>query len=207
MKRVLTPLFEKVLVVLVIVAALFLSKFPTLYHFLNTPEGYWFVGHTSWFDSWDINVYLSYIRFGERAGVLLENLHTTVPHKGIFIFQFYTLLGVLNRIFHVSPIALYQIASVVVGTLFICSSYFVIGKFIKDKLFRFITLVIAVLGGGLGWATKTGESLDVAGAGFTSVYSLEIPHQGLSNLLFILAISTLILYAVKRDRSTSMLVF
>src|SRR3989338_3713186 len=92
--------FEAITVVLIIFLAIFTSKYPTLHNALNTPKELFFTKQVSWFDAWDINAYVSYLRYGQNQGVLLENSYTLDPHQGVFVFQTYTLLCVLNLFIH-----------------------------------------------------------------------------------------------------------
>jgi hypothetical protein len=178
---------EKIIVFFVILFALFLAKFPSLYHAMNTPPGYWFVGHTSWFDGWDIQVYLSAIRYGEHSGVFLQNAYTTVPHQGEFIYQFYTFLGVLNRFLHTTPIVLFQAASVIASIILISVLYVIVRFFFKERAVRLTAFATAVLGGGFGWIQQFGNAADLQSAGLTTVNSFERGHDAISTACLLLS--------------------
>lgn len=174
---------EKSIIILVTLAAIFLAKFPTLYHWLNTPQGYFFPGQTSWFDAWDINFYVAVIRFGERAGMMMQNIYTTMPHQSVFVFQYYTILGIVNRLLHFHPFFLFHLSSIItsIGLIVVC--YLLSRMFFQNKIFRIISFITMVLGGGLGWLPGIGVSADKNIAGFTFVNAFERGHDALSTLI------------------------
>lgn len=185
---------EHIFILGVIFASVFFAKFPTLYHWLHTPQGYWYPQQTSWFDAWDINVYVSYIRFGERVGLALQDTYTTIPHPSAYIYQFYTILGMLNRILHLDPFLLFHLSSIGVIIFLVLTCYFVTSIFIKDTFYRHAAFILTVLGGGFGWVSSQLGSLDTKIAGFTMVNAFERGHDGLSTILLLLVPSCLYLY-------------
>ncbi len=54
------------LILLIIISfAVFVNLFPNYYAYVNTPSGYIFSGQASWFDPWDINIYVTAIKWGQ----------------------------------------------------------------------------------------------------------------------------------------------
>lgn len=183
--------FEAITVVLIIFSAIFFSKYPTLHNALNTPKGLFFTGQVSWFDAWDINAYVSYIRYGQIHGVLLENSYTLNPHQGVFVFQTYTLLGVLNRFISLDPFLLFNLASIAVNILLVLAVYYVLKIVFQEAIERLSTLAIIVLGAGLGWIKNLYYAADFRLAGFTMVDPFERPHSGLTTLLVVIQVAFL----------------
>lgn len=179
---------EIFIIAVVIFAAVFLAKFPTLYHWLNTPKGYWYPKQTSWYDAWDTNFQVSYMRFGQNHGMMLQNTYTTLPHKGVFIYQYYTFLGVLNRFLKLDPFVLYHLASIVTSIVLILVCYKLVNTFIKDKISRFGAFIMIVLGGGVGWIFQNYLSADRNLAGFTMVNAFERGHDALSTIFLLLTL-------------------
>jgi len=175
----------RLIIVGVILAVLFFIKFPTLYNALNTPTGYWFPKQTSWFDAWDINFQVAYIRFGQRNGVLLENTYTTIPHQPVFIYQYYTILGVINRLIHLDPFLLFHISSIITSVILILVYWWMIKIFLKGTLYQIAALIMIVLGGGAGWLPLPWKSVDTHLAGFTSWYAFERGHEAAITLLLL----------------------
>ena len=183
--------FEAITVVLIIFLAIFISKYPTLHNALNTPKELFFTKQVSWFDAWDINAYVSYIRYGQNHGVLLENSYTLDPHQGVFVFQTYTLLGVLNRYVHLDPFLMFHLASISVNILLVLAVYYVLKLVFREAFERLSALAIIVLGAGLGWIKNLYYAADFRLAGFTMVDPFERPHSGLTTLLVVIQVAFL----------------
>ncbi|MBI3379763.1 hypothetical protein HY029_03355 [Candidatus Gottesmanbacteria bacterium] len=189
---------ENLIIAAVIFVAIFFTKFPTLYHWLNTPKGYWYPKNTSWFDAWDINVYVSYIRYGQKAGVFLENTYTTVPHPKEFIYQYYTFLGVFNRFLHLDPFVLFHLASIATSIVLILVTYYVIKIFIEDNTLRIAAFIISILGGGFGWISYL-QGADIWNAGFTTVNAFERGHDALGTVFLLLSMVNIYLFTATRS--------
>ena len=181
----------QITVAFIIFSAIFITKFPTLYHALHTPPELFFTGQISWFDAWDINAYVSYIRFGQRHGVLLENTYTLEPHQGVFVFQTYTILGVINRFLNLDPFLLFHIASIITGLLLLLSVFYVVSLVFRSSADRLASFSVIALGGGLGWIKNLELSADYRLAGFTLINTLERSHDALSALFIVLFIGFL----------------
>ena len=102
------------IVLLVLSIAIFLAKFPTIYHSLKQNEDIWFVGYAVWFDQKDISSYIAHIRTAENDGIFIRNRYTLVDHPGTFIFQPYTVLGVINRYLHLDYFLLFHISNYII---------------------------------------------------------------------------------------------
>lgn len=185
---------EGLIVAAIIFVAIFFAKFPTLYHWLNTPQGLWYPKNTSWYDAWDTNSQVSYLRWGQSHGLALQNTYTTIPHTPVFVYQFYTGLGVLNRILNMDPFVLYHIASVSMGVLLLVVCYKVVKVFISDLVFQLSAFTIIALGGGLGFLPWFTFAADDKIAGFTLVNALERGHDALSTLLLLITFTSIFLY-------------
>ena len=177
---------EIFVIIVVILAAVFLAKFPTLYNWVNTPSGFWFPKNTSWFDAWDTNFQVSDIRYGQKAGILAQNTYTTIPHNSALIYQFYTLLGIINRLLRLDPFILFHLASIISSVILILVCYYVAKVFFTDKFYRLSAFIIFVLGGGLGWLQFFGLSGDTTIAGFTMVNAFERGSEAISTALLLL---------------------
>ena len=86
---------QLLLIILASIIFIFINHFPNYYAWKNTPEGFTFSGQASWFDPWDINVYVSAINWGQSHGFLMQNVYTSQPNKPIFYYPLYTLLGIV----------------------------------------------------------------------------------------------------------------
>ncbi len=192
MKKLFTT--ENLIVAAVIFVAIFFAKFPTLYNWLNTPKGYWYPKQTSWFDAWDTNFQVSYIRYGQRNGVMLENTYTTAPHKPVFVYQYYTGFGVVNRLLKLDPFILFHLASIITSTILLLVSYFICRLFLKDFLYRISAFIVISLGGGFAWIPYLSFSADNKIAGFTLVNALERGHDAFITFITLLTFIFMYLY-------------
>lgn len=193
---------EKVEIFIIIgvtIAAIFFSKFPTLFNALDTPAGFWFPKQTSWYDAWDTNFQVSYMRFGQRHGVLLQNTYTTIPHKEVFVYHFYTMLGMINHVLLLDPFLLFHLASIVMTILLILVCYYVVHIFFRDQLYRIGAFITIVLGGGLGFLPFL-PSADTKVAGFTMINAFERGHDAFSTLLLLLTFSFIFLFVKTREK-------
>lgn len=191
------PFLNKIFLGGVIIISVFITKFPTLYHWLNPQKGFFFVKQASWFDAWDVNAYVSYIRYGENHGMLLQNTYTSIPHKGIFIFQFYTFLGLLNRIFRLDPFIVFHLSSAIIDIFLVIAVYKLVKLFIEETRDRIPVLILLVFGGGLGFISGLIPfSADIYTPDFTFLKPLSIGHDGLSILLSLLSIYFFYKFAV-----------
>ncbi|MBI3443648.1 hypothetical protein HY008_03175 [Candidatus Woesebacteria bacterium] len=158
-----------------------------------------FSKQASWFDAWDINAYVSYIRYAERHGsLMLENTYTTIPHTPVFVFQYYTFLGLINRLLHLDPFLLFHLASILTTALLATLCFFIAKTFIppKDRLLMTTTIIF---GGGLGWIPFLEmKSADMVTPDFTFIKPFTIGHDALSISLSLLSILLFYLYSQKK---------
>jgi len=174
---------KRVFLILLFLLLVFLNIFPHFYAFKNTPPGFIFSGQASWFDPWDINVYIAAIRSGQEYGILLQNTFTTTSHQSALVYPTYTLVG---QIFKTSSIfSLFYFYSFLVTLLLIVSLYFFIKIFLKKTIYQLIALFLISLGGGVGWLffpRPLGADLNVTG--FTFFSSWQRPHEALGIIFY-----------------------
>lgn len=191
---------EFIFVASVILVAIFLAKFPTVYNWLNTPDGLVSSKNSSWFDAWDTNFQVSDIRWGMRNGIMAQNTYTTIAHNSAFIYQFYTLLGILNRPFQIDPFIVFHVGSVIGSLILLGVCYFMTGMFIKDSMLKYAAFIIIALGGGLGWLGKIFFTADLTVAGFTMVNALERGSEAISTALLLATFAFLLLWFKSEDK-------
>lgn len=124
----------------------------------------------------------------------LQNTYTTVPHKPVVVYQYYTGLGVANRLLKLDPFILFHVASIITSIFLIMVCYFVCRQFIKDTLYRISAFIIIVLGGGFAWVPYLSFSADNKIAGFTLVNALERGHDAFITSITILIFIFMYLY-------------
>ena len=195
-KRFLNQLFLQKNLFIIAFIFIFLAKFPTLFHYFNTPNGYVFVKQASWFDAWDVNAYVSYIRYGQNYGMMLQNTYTTIPHQGVFVFQLYTFLGIANRLFHLDPFLIFHLTSIIVNVFLVASVFFLIKQLIGNNKDKIPVLLVILLGGGLGFLPQfIGNSAEMVTPDFNFIKPFNIPHDALSILLTIFSLGLFYLFS------------
>jgi len=168
----------------VIFCAVFTHHFPTYYALLKTPSNTSFSGQAAWFDPWDTNVYVSAIKEGQNGNLLYSNQFTTVKHKPLFVYTFYTLTGLLFK--NVDAYSLFQIESLIFSTLLVVGVFVFSGAFIKSIKVRQYATVLIVLGGGIGWMIYPYLSLpDMTIPAFIFHEGFHRPHIAFDLILYI----------------------
>jgi len=169
------------------VAAASFSLLPTIYAWLNTPEGYWFTGVSSYFDPWDINAYFSAMRQGFDGSWLYRNPYQPSDVRRLPIQLAYLFLGRLTRTFDLPIPSVYHAVSFVLGVVFLLTVYFFVRFFLKDKFWSLVCLFLVAFGGGFGFfGLPEGKLLpDTAWPDATTFSTLHLPHFMLDQLFFL----------------------
>jgi len=168
----------------VIFCAVFTHHFPTYYALLKTPPNSTFSGQVSWFDPLDTNVYVSAIKEGQNGNLLYSNQFTTVKHKPLFVYTFYTLTGLI--FINIDAYSLFQIESILFSALLVVGVFTLSGAFIKSIKVRQYTTILIVLGGGIGWTIYPYLSLpDMTIPAFIFHEGFHRPHIAFDLILYI----------------------
>jgi hypothetical protein len=167
----------------------------------------------------DGNSYLAKMREGAVDGWLFHIAFTSEPHSGAVLFTPYLAGGKLAALFAPpsSPtfvdamLVIFQFSRIIFGALLIVVMYRFIATFVIKRSLRWLALVLACLGGGLGWlliAIGQGNWLGsppidfFVPEGFTFFLLYGLPHLALARagLLFglLLTIHTLVLPSPRR---------
>ncbi|MDO8638043.1 MAG: hypothetical protein Q7R43_00580 [Candidatus Daviesbacteria bacterium] len=175
---------------------IFLNTFPNYYAFINTPKNMVFSGQASWFDPWDINLYVSAINWGQNHGILLSNVYTTVENKPILLYPLYTISGSIFK--NTNPYLLFHLMSIFVGLLLLFILWQTIKVFLPTSKMQFIALFLISLGGGIGWVFFPNiSSSDLFMTGFTFQSHFQRPHEALGIILYLLSLIGFYLVANK----------
>lgn len=168
----------------------FLNNYPTYYAAQNAPVDFVYSGHAAWFDPWDLNVYLSAIKSGQRSGLLLKNLYTTNDNKQIIMYPVYTISGMLfprGDIFQLYYFLQFVVILILIASILYCSFIF-----LGDIMLSFLTVLLVALSRGYGWLyLNIFQSPDLFVTGFSFRSSFQRPHEGIGVVLYILAFTFL----------------
>ncbi len=101
----------------------------------------------------DGNSYIAKMLSGSYGAWLFRTPYTTEGQRGVLAFLPYILLGKLasGPGLHEQLVALFQLFRIFTGMLDILATYYFIAFFIDSVAVRRIGLILASLGGGLGW--------------------------------------------------------
>lgn len=180
-------LSEVILFITISGLVLFINIFPNYYAYLKTPSGMVFTGQDSWFDPWDINVYVAAIESGQYHGLLLENNYTTTINQPVFYYFVYTTAG--SVISHINPFLLFHLLATLTGFVLLLVIWKTLTIFLKSKAEKLLVLGLITLGGGLGWALFPNfKSADLFMTGFTFVSQFQRPHEALGITLYLLSL-------------------
>lgn len=176
-----------VLFLIITVAILALNNYPNFYASQHTPPLFRYSGQASWFDPWDLNVYVSAIRSGSRSGLLFINNYTTTPHSPILVFPLYTIVGSLFS--SLNPFLLFHALATINGLFLIIGMFCIIKLFLNNTKLSLVALFLVCTGGGLGWMFfPTIESSDLFMTGFTFHSQFQRGHEGFGILLYLLSL-------------------
>lgn len=154
-------------------------------------ERYIFIGDSSWFDSWDVNVYVSAIRYGQLGNIFLHNNYTTVFHSDTIFYPLYTVLGFFLR--NIDPYLLFQIFSVLCGMLLSFTIFSLAKIFLEKK--PCLALFLVSIGGGLGWISPFSYLFpDISITGFTFYSAYQRPHEALALVFYLFSLGLFFKY-------------
>lgn len=167
--------------------ASFFSLLPTIWAWLQTPDGFWFSGFNFWFDPWDINTYFADIRQGILGHWLYQDPYRPERSTPLPIFTLYLFLGHLARIFNLPVPIVYHLASILLTIIFFFVLYIFLSLFLKERSWIFLSLVLIAFGGGIGWLfVSAGIYLqDIAFPDATVFQTLHLPNFVLDQALFL----------------------
>lgn len=174
---------------LIVIFPVFLNLFPNYYAFINTPNNMVFLGQASWFDPWDINIYVSSIHSGQINGFLLPNLYTSMPNKPIFMYPLYTFFGLIFN--NLDPFFIFHFAAILTGIILVLSIFYLSKYFLKTITERSLATLAICFGGGLGFLVYPNfQSADLTMTAFTFQSAFQRPHEaiGLISYLFSLVL-------------------
>jgi len=178
---------EFLLAFLIAIAAAAFSLLPTVYAWLNTPEGYWFTGVSSFFDPWDINTYFAAMRQGFDGAWFYRPSYNPFDTWRVPAHLTYLFLGNLSRTFKLSIPTIYHVASFTLGIVFLLFVYLFIRFFLKNKFWSLLCLYLVAFGGGFGFVGIFEGILlpDAAWPDATIFQTLHLPHLILDQTLFL----------------------
>lgn len=175
-----------------------LTMIPYLAGFLSEGEAYRFTGFV--FGAEDGNSYIAKMLMGSHGAWLFRTPYTAYDQGGVVMFLPYILLGKLSRYpgSHDQLVFLYHAFRFIAGLLVILATYDFLALFVRDVKLRRSGLLLAVLGGGLGWLVVVFSRQELFGSLPLEFYSPEsfgflglfgIPHLAMARALMLWALA------------------
>jgi hypothetical protein len=176
---------ERRWLIIFIIFVLLITTIPYVIAYSHNPTEWEFTGFV--FGVEDGNSYIAKMLTGEYGAWLFRSPYSAYPQRGFLAFLPYILLGKLVSPpdSHIQLVVLFQLFRWVAAAMMIFATYQFISLFLKDHKLRRWAVVIATIGGGLGWLSLLGlqklwwqglplEFYSPESFGFLSLYGL--PH-------------------------------
>ncbi len=98
----------------------------------------------------DVAIYYSFIEQGRQGKVMTRNLYTGEPQDAAMFTPHWFILGQFANLFHLSNVAVYQLARIVFGTLFLILCYTFLKPLLPRPQTRKLTMVVIAFATGFG---------------------------------------------------------
>ncbi|MFQ5942363.1 MAG: hypothetical protein ACE5JF_02300 [Anaerolineales bacterium] len=143
----------------------------------------------------DGNSYIAKMLSGFEGAWLFRSPYSTAEQSGVLAFLPYLVLGKASDGSHAQLVALYHLFRVLVIPVLVIALYRFSALFIQNVALRRWTVIIATVGGGLGWLMMLLGQSEIAGSlplefyspetfGFLAIYGL--PHLTLARAVMVM---------------------
>lgn len=179
---------------------IFVNLFPNYLALKQTSEGMSFTGQASWFDPWDINVYVSVIRWGQHHGILMENTYSSMPNQAILQYPIYSLMGSLFK--NANPFLLFHLSAAVITIILVTVLVLIAKRIFSNNVEALISVLIACVGGGFGFLILLGQdSIDATMTAITLHSAFQRAHEGIALAAFMVALFSFHFSVVERKNN------
>jgi len=176
-----------IIIIAVSAVVIFFNSFPIWLAYTHAPQEMSFTGQASWFDPWDINVYVSVIRWGQHHSILIENSYTSEPNQAILQYPLYALAGKLFR--EINPFLLFHLLATFCSIILISTLVLIVRRLLSNNKEVLISVLIMCIGGGLGFMIHLGQdSMDASVTSVTLHSAFQRAHEGIALAAFFLAL-------------------
>ena len=140
-------------------AVILATSLPYLYAYLTAPSGLVYNGLHA-LSPGDVPVYYSYIDQAKSGIFLVKNLFTSEPQTIGTFNVWWTLVGLLAKIFNLSPILAFQLSRILMIPIFVFVAYIFISYFFTEAGKRKLCLFFLLFSSGLGFYLAGNSSLN-----------------------------------------------
>ncbi len=176
-------MINKLILFGMILYILFVFHYPDVIAISNTPKDMVYLGQNSYFDPWDVNLYISVIKSGQLHGLKLENLYTPIPNTPVYVYTFLTALGVIFKTSN--PFLIFHISGLAAGIILLLGMFYLVKSLGLSFRKSLLTIFLVSLGGGLGFLGIS--SADIASSAFTFYSTFQKAHEAIATLALISA--------------------
>ncbi|KKR11829.1 MAG: hypothetical protein UT39_C0002G0010 [Candidatus Woesebacteria bacterium GW2011_GWA1_39_21] len=176
--------------ILVILLIAFLFFLPDTIGYLKSDTQHKYSGNSYTWDPWDVNVYVSVIKYSQINGFKYKNLFTTqAGDNKTIVYPIYTLFGTLFRT--TNPFILYNISTLLFVPFLLVSIYYFTKTLSSSHKTALLSTLTAAFAGGFGWLVYGFgiNSADLTVTPFMLLNVFQRPHATLSLSLYILSLS------------------
>lgn len=181
---------SKIIVFFTIIAITAVFYLPDAIGYLSSNQNRVYTGNSYNWDPWDINVYVSVIKFSQINGYAYRNLFTTTElGSQAVVYPLYSLLGVVFR--SINAFAVYNFSTAVFTPLLLFAIYFFVKTLSKSDKSAMFTTIIASFAGGFGWLVHDFgiESADLNNTPFMTLNVFQRPHTALALSFHLLSLA------------------
>ncbi len=169
------------------------TSLPYLFAALSSDNAWSFTGFLVAVE--DGNSYIAKMLSGSKGAWLFRSPYSTMEQSGVLAFLPYLLLGKLSSGTHDQLVVLYHLFRILAVPALVLAVYRFSAVFIESIALRRWTVIMATIGGGLGWLLILLGQPEVAGSlplefyspetfGFLAIYGL--PHLTLARAVMLL---------------------
>ncbi len=137
------------LVILLIIVVIIITTVPYVYAYFNAPPGYFYDGLHS-LTPGDTLVYFSYINQVKAGNWLLKDYFTSEPQANGILNVFWLSVGLMARIFNLSPLIAFQLARVLSIPILLSLAYIFLAYFLAEKIQRKLAMIFLCFSSGVG---------------------------------------------------------
>src|SRR4030043_189845 len=136
-------------VILLSIVLILITTLPYIYAAINAPSGYFWNGIHA-ITPGDSAVYFSYINQIKAGNWLLQDNFTSEPQTGGLFNLFWLTIGLLAKIFSLSPIWAFQLARSILIPFLVIALYLLASYFLENISQRKATMIFLCFSSGIG---------------------------------------------------------
>jgi hypothetical protein len=143
------PIPDRRFLIWLCLAVALITSAPYVAGALITPKNRTYTGIHS-LTPGDVAIYYSFIEQGRQGKVMTRNLYTGEPQDAAMFTPHWFILGQLANLFHLSTVAVYQLARVLFGMLFLILTYAFLAPLLPRPRTRKLAMVVIAFATGFG---------------------------------------------------------